>query len=59
MWAGLDAVSAVSDMTTSRRVAIEEKIRLPAHPGNTPVDGCRAMKSSFLGYLPSVKMLPA
>jgi hypothetical protein len=39
MWAGLDAVSAISRMTTSRRLAIEKKLQLPAHPDSTPVDG--------------------
>jgi hypothetical protein len=39
MWAGLDAVSAISGMTTSRRVAIEEKIQLPVYPATLPLMG--------------------
>jgi hypothetical protein len=41
-----------------RQVAIEENIPLPVHPGSAPGDECREMISSFLGYLPSVQMLP-
>jgi hypothetical protein len=31
---------------------------LPAHPGSTPVDGCREMNFFIPAYLPSVQMLP-
>jgi hypothetical protein len=30
-------------MTTHAKSLCEENIRLPAHPGSTPVDGCREM----------------